>query len=348
MKSLIFNITQSNVKGGMEKVFVDYAQILNNSNFKIICLTSKSFPDNKTLDKEKIQRINFNIKGHFDVLATIKLFILIKKYKPSLIIAHNGRAFGVLNLLRKIFKIRTKILAVSHGGKVKRLLNFNYAIGVANHVTNNIKKHNFKGETQTIYNGIKIVKSKKIQKNNKIFTFGVMSRLSIEKNIQITIKSFANFVQKVNKNSNLIIAGEGEEKEKLLKLTKNLKITDKVKFIGWIDNQEKFFNQIDIFIQSSTKESFGISIIEAFNYFCPVIASNIQGPKEIIANNKTGFLFDPNSEKSLFLKMKNSYQKQDSLKEISKNAHKTLIEKFSYDTMAKSLTKFINSILTSK
>ena len=39
-------------------------------------------------------------------------------------------------------------------------------------------------------------------------------------------------LQKIDKNSQLLIAGEGEEKEKLLKLAKDLKIADKVKFIG--------------------------------------------------------------------------------------------------------------------
>lgn len=348
MQPVIFNILQSNTKGGMENIFIDYAKILNSANFKIICLTSTDFPENQILDLEKIQRINLNIKGHFDLLAAFKLFFLVKKYQPNLIIAHNGRSFATLNILKKLLALKTKILAVSHGGNVKRLLGFDYAIGVASHITQNIKDRNFKGEIKTIYNGLKITPVKTGLKQNKIFTFGTLSRLSLEKNIALTLKAFAKFNQKINRNSKLIIGGEGPEKENLIKLTRDLDVADKVDFIGWISDKEKFFNQIDIFVQSAFKEPFGLTIIESFNYQCPVLAADSGGPKEIIKNNYSGFLFKTNSEKSLFLKMKQIYENKGDFPKIRKQALKELKNKFSYEIMAGSLIKFINSALRIK
>ena len=349
MKQTIFNIVQSNAGGGMENIFIDYAKILNEANFKVICLSSSKFPQNNILDKEKIPRIDLNIKGHFDILATIKLFILIKKYQPKLIIAHNGRVFATLNLVKKLFKIKTRILAVSHGGNVKRLLNFNYAIAVANHIALNIQNKGFKGIVETIYNGIKIIDFAKNKESNEVFTFGMMSRLSPEKNIEIALKSFAKFAKETNKNAQLLIAGEGREKENLLKLAKELKIENKVKFIGWTQDKAGFFNQIDIFIQSSLNEPFGLTILEGFNHFTPVIAATVCGPREIIKNNETGFLFEiKNSEEDLFLKMEFVFKNPKILKKISKKAHEDLVENFSYKKMSNSLIDFVKESLHQK
>jgi L-malate glycosyltransferase len=346
MSKIIFNIVQSNVKGGLESVFLDYSNIIkSDKNYKIICLTSKNFPHNKEIENNDISRINLNIKGHFDLFATIKLYFLVKKYQPDLIIGHNGRVFSIINILKNIFRIKNKTLAVSHGGNVKRLLNFDYAVGVANHITKNIKEKNSKIIAKTIYNGIKIVKfNKKAKKETNIFTFGMMSRLSKEKNIDLAVESFAQFQRKINQNSQLLIAGEGEEKERLLNLCHKFNIENQVKFIGWISKKEDFFNKIDIFLQSSNKESFGLAILESFNYLTPVISSNVSGPKEIIKNNKTGFLFDSNNLNSILTEMQNSYKNIDNLNNISQNAYQDLINNFSHEIMSKNLLNFINDI----
>ncbi|MDA9231081.1 glycosyltransferase [Rickettsiales bacterium] len=346
MSKIIFNIVQSNVKGGLESVFLDYSDIINsNKDYKIICLTSKNFPHNKEIENNNIKRINLDIKGHFDIFASIKLYFLIKKHQPSLIIGHNGRVFAALNIIKKLFRIKNKTLAISHGGNVKRLLNFDYAIGVASHITQNIKEKDSKIITKTIYNGIKIEDFKqKTTKKDNLFTFGMMSRLSSEKNIDLAITAFTNFYQNINSSSQLIIAGEGEEKERLLKLCHKFNIENQVQFIGWTSNKEDFFNKIDVFLQTSIKESFGLSVLESFNYFTPVISSNAKGPKEIITNNKTGFLFDSENQNSLLEKMKYIYKNFNKGQNIAQNAHKDLLNKFSYEIMSKNLLNFIKNI----
>jgi glycosyltransferase involved in cell wall biosynthesis len=345
VKPLIFNIVASNVRGGMESVFVNYAQILKDSDFEVICLSSSNFPYNATLDEEGIKRISLNIKGHFDIFAAIKLLKLIKKHNPKLIIAHNGRVFALLNLIKKFSGHNFKIIGVSHGGSLKRLLKFDGVIGVAKHIVKNIKDCGFKGRVETIYNGVEVAKVTKKKSKNKDFTFGVMSRLSSEKNIEMTIEAFGEFVKKVNEDAKLVIAGEGDEKEALEKLVQELGIENKVKFIGWVSDKGKFFNEIDIFVQSSIRESFGITIIESFNYLTPVISSNALGPKEIIKDGKNGFLFKLEKKNDLFLKMKKVFKEKDDLEKITKQAYRDLTKKFSFDKMADSLKSVINAIL---
>jgi glycosyltransferase involved in cell wall biosynthesis len=346
MKPIIFNLLQSNSKGGMENIFLEYSKILNKNDYKVVCLISKNFIFKKELEENKITTHILNIKGHFDIFASIKFYFLVNKYSTKIIMAHNGRNFSCINLCKKIFGLKkAKIIAVSHGGNVKRLLNFDYVIAVAKHIEKNIQINGFGGKVKTIYNGIKLSKNKKIsKKENSVFTFGALSRLSNEKNIALLIESFASFNKKINKESELIIAGDGEERGSLENLAKRLNIKDKIKFIGWIGDKEEFFSRIDVLIQPSKKESFGISAIESFKHSTPVISSNAKGPKEIIQDNYNGFLFDINKKEDLFLKMEEVHQRKGDLEKITSQAYQDLVNKFSYKKMSEDLVAFLKNI----
>jgi len=334
----IFNIIHSNAPGGgMENVFLDYSQILKQNNFNLITITSKNFVHLTELKNCGIQTEILNISGHFDFIAAIKLQFLIKKYSPELIIAHNGRSFATINLTRKLFNLKNiKLLAVSHGGSIKRILNFDYIISVAEHIADKIRAKNFKGKLKTIHNGIKIIAYEKPKKLEQNFNFGIMSRLSKEKNIDLAIKAFEKFSVK---DSLLIIAGEGPESDNL----KNLSANPNIKFIGWIKDKKTFFDEIDIFLQPSGNEPFGLTILEAFNHKTPVIAANISGPKEIIKNNVTGYLFDVGSDNSLLSTMENCYKNKDMMDSLTDAAYQDLVNNFSYEKMAEKLVSFIKS-----
>ncbi len=143
----------------------------------------------------------------------------------------------------------------------------------------------------------------------------------------------------------LVIAGEGSDKENLEKLVVEYNLEDKVKFIGWIKDQKEFFSQIDIFLQPALSEPFGVTILEAFNYKTLVIACNADGPKEIIIDNYSGYLFEPYDDEGFLNCFKKAYLNQDDSKIIVNNAYKELVEKFEYKIMKKELLKLIADIV---
>ena len=77
-------------------------------------------------------------------------------------------------------------------------------------------------------------------------------------------------------------------------------LVNKVVVIPFQKEIEKFWNSIDIAVVPSTEpEPFGMVVIEAMLAKKPVIASNHGGPTEIIIQNETGLLFEPNNHNSL-------------------------------------------------
>jgi glycosyltransferase involved in cell wall biosynthesis len=115
-----------------------------------------------------------------------------------------------------------------------------------------------------------------------------VGRLSAIKGVDILIKSLADIDKKIWK---LSIVGDGLERIPLEKLVKDRGLLQNVVFCGYQKEVKNFYAENDIVIVPSLKEPFGRVVIEAMQFAIPVIASDTDGPSEIIENGKDGFLF---------------------------------------------------------
>ena len=126
-------------------------------------------------------------------------------------------------------------------------------------------------------------------KNNKdvCLVIGVIGRLVRKKGFEDFIEAL-KILKSRNKKFKAYIAGDGELLSHLKILSQEI---NEIKFLGWIKNKYKFYNEIDIFCQPSHFEPFGLTIIEAMSYGLPVVSTDCDGPKEIIKeSSKYGFI----------------------------------------------------------
>ncbi|MFH1509196.1 MAG: glycosyltransferase family 4 protein [bacterium] len=148
---------------------------------------------------------------------------------------------------------------------------------------------------EVIYNGISLNKfSDDIKKQDNLdkVVIGTACRLAYEKGIDVLLNSFAK-LYKDNKNVLLKIAGDGPEKENLIKLANRLQILEQVEFVGQVDRRDisHFFANLDIVaLLSRRRESFGLTAAEAQSLGKPVVATAISGLKEVVKNNETGIV----------------------------------------------------------
>ena len=109
------------------------------------------------------------------------------------------------------------------------------------------------------------------------------------------IKAFYE-INKEYPEFNLIILGEGEEKQKLKQLIKKLNLQEKISLVGYKENIYEYLAKAKIFVLSSHWEDPGFVLIEAGYSNKIVLSSNCpNGPKELLDNGKNGFLFEKNS-----------------------------------------------------
>ncbi|MGP1990708.1 glycosyltransferase [Zobellia laminariae] len=121
-----------------------------------------------------------------------------------------------------------------------------------------------------------------------------LGRLEYEKNHQFLI-----LLSKELKNRNLkhtiLIGGDGSLKNSLINKAIENGIKDNIKFLGFIKNPKDLLESGDIFILPSMWEGFGYVLVEASLCKKPIIAFNTTSIPEIIQNNKSGFIVEPNN-----------------------------------------------------
>lgn len=140
-----------------------------------------------------------------------------------------------------------------------------------------------------------IKKDLNINKNDIVLLF--VGRIAEEKSIDVLIKSHVNICKKY-KNIKLLIVGDGPNLEDYIKLSKELKIEDKVIFTGkvpWRDIN-KYYCLSNIFVTASHTETQGLTLIEAMAASLPVVALNDESFKNVVIDDLNGYLFNDSKE----------------------------------------------------
>ena len=133
--------------------------------------------------------------------------------------------------------------------------------------------------------------------NKKIIL--AVARLSNEKNFSLIIDSF-NKLHKDNPEWDLVILGDGPEKNQILNKIDKLDLKERVHLMGRSPDPDFWYSKASIFVMYSKFEGFPNALVEAMAYGLPVISSNCKtGPKDIITHMKDGLLVPLSSEPNL-------------------------------------------------
>ena len=119
---------------------------------------------------------------------------------------------------------------------------------------------------------------------------GIAARFDYVKGVDVFIRAAAELVKKRD-DLRFVIAGEGDEGDKLRALAKQLGAADRIHFIGFIDPIYDFLNFIDINTLTSRSESFPYSILEGARMSKPTVAAAVGGIPKLILEGETGFVF---------------------------------------------------------
>ena len=191
-----------------------------------------------------------------------------------------GIYFGLLDFLKKriikllIFILYRKASAIITNS-TKSSKDLNKIIGL---------------KVNTIFSPSYIPGNYKIKKRiNRVKVIIAVSRLSREKNI-LYILNAINLIK--DKNFILKIIGDGEQKKELTKFVSQNQLTNKVKFLNYKKDVNKYFLESDLFINSSFFEGFPNAVVESLKFNVPVVCSKSHGGIfDILKTNKYGYLF---------------------------------------------------------
>lgn len=308
----IFYVIFSFTVGGIEKLLIDIMnEIDNRTNNKVyLCIINNHY------DTELLKKINPNIeiillnrkKGKKDLYSVFKYTKLILKNKVD-VIHCQGINTVKFSIIAKILRPSLRIYNTVHDSKVYlKLKNYEVIldkimckkiVAISDKVKSEIVSRGIKSEkVERIYNSINFKgfpkSERKLYKENIVI--GNVARIMPEKKGQDILIRAINELKMTYPNIQCNFAGAPANNnnnylENLKALVSELELQDNINFLGNVMDISKFLDEVDIYVMPSRYEGFGISLIEAMAKGIPCIASDIDGPKEIIKNNEYGLLF---------------------------------------------------------
>lgn len=209
----------------------------------------------------------------------------------------------------------------------------------------------------TIYNGIFLedraikdkesyLKEKNIAYKDK-FIVGILARLDKVKDHETFLRAAREVLDK-DKSVIFLIAGDGQDKEHLLSLRKELALEDNVYFLGNETHPYDFLNAIDINVLCSLSESFPYVIMEGGSLKKATIASKVGGIPKIILDGETGKLFEKQDYKALAAHILDLKNNDDERKKLGQNLYSRIIDNFTHIKMAEKHVDIYKKIVSKK
>ena len=249
-------------------LFFKFKKIINKNNIDII-LAAKNFP----------------LAIFLKTFSTNKFKLILREAVDPYVAAKNQRFFItrkiIIFLKKKLYPRADKVIAISEGVRNSLIENFNFP----------------SKKIDVIYNPAadnRILKLSEEKTENYTFdgyTFINIGRLAKQKDQLTLLKAFKITLDKFK--CNLIIIGEGTERNNLERYIAENSLEKNVKLLGYQSNPWKYLSKSNLFVLSSIWEGFGNVIVESMALGIPVISSNCKsGPSEILENGRYGQLYN--------------------------------------------------------
>lgn len=276
------------IKEVIKKEKPDIIHFLNFSSIAPLALFFKKYPKFVTCNGPWFCNFGGYHEGKSCYKCTFKdkIFFSFKKWRMKAIPFLLYTEYSNFLLKKSLMKC-TKILPVSKA--MEKML-------LANHIPQN--------KLSIIHNPIEIKKKEKTNlkkelniNNEKVLLYA--GRLAEDKGVQYVLESLTNI-----KNVVYIIAGKGPFEEELRKIVYELKIENKVRFVGFVDQSQlrEYYSIADIMIYTGmVYEALPRMLLEAISYGLPIITSNIGGNSEVVDDKQNGIIITHNSPKEIIL-----------------------------------------------
>jgi glycosyltransferase involved in cell wall biosynthesis len=153
---------------------------------------------------------------------------------------------------------------------------------------------------QVIPNGVEMTFGKAGRTTGAPFVVTVIGNLIVLKQVDVVIRAFASLPETVGRPQ-LLIVGAGPDMARLQSLANALGISNRVRFTGQVPPEQvtNYLAASDLLVLASGGEARSSVVMEAMAAGVPVVASDIEGVRELIANGERGLLFPVGNEARL-------------------------------------------------
>ena len=328
----------------------DYENIYNQLNVVVESPNLRSKINN-------LRNPNFTKINYISGLKLLKK--TITNFQPDILHAHYASSYGVIALLS-----RYKPFILSVWGSdiydfpnrnllnkflIKKVIKTADVVCSTSEAMSEIINKNFSKSTiHIIPFGVDIDLFLPTSTNPKVFTVGTIKSIEDHNGIDCLLDAASILVNKYNeKRIQYLIVGKGSLLEEMKQKATKLKLDDFVTFSGEINYNKivEYHQMLSIFIAMSTRESFGVAILEAAACGIPSITSDIGGLPEVNQNGVTGLIIKPNDSKKLAESIIKLFEDYDYRNRLGKQARYRVEKYFNWNNNVKKMINIYNGFV---
>ncbi len=349
---ILYGITKSNFGGAQRYVFELVVEMKKKGHdVAVLCGGQGTLVEK--LKEEKVRIITLNelqrdISIVKEFLSFFQILKVLKTEQPDIFHINSSKMGGLGGFAGRIASIK-KIVFTSHGWAFNEsrpfwqkivikfftwvtILFTHKTICVSGNTKKDVERLPFiKNKLVVIHNGIS--RFNLAQREDKSFTVGTIAELHRIKGLDVLLQAWSKFIK--HHQANLVIIGEGEERQNLENMAKNMGISDSVIFKGFVDDARQLLSSFDIFCMPSRSEAMPYALLEAGLAGLPVIATPVGGISEIIESGVTGVLVPVENAEVLFSTLVLLAEDEELRKRLGTNLKSSIKENFSFEKMVK-------------
>lgn len=374
-KTIIFSTTYFPLVGGAEVAMKEVTDRLPGREFHLVCAKIK--PGLKKTEKTgnvTVHRCGFGMPSDKFLLPILGVWraLRIAKSKDvdciwSLMASYGGFTALVYTWVRP----KTKLLLtlqegdpLEHYAKRAGRLQFLHekifmradaVQAISNFLAEWATKMGFKGKPEVVPNGVDIAKfterisPERRSEMRRSFGFGetdvvlvTASRLSLKNGIDDLIRSLSNLPL----NFKVLIAGDGEDRDKLRVLAEQKGLTERIVFLGNKSHDElpAILQAADIFIRASLSEGLGNSFLEAMAAGLPIVGTPVGGIPDFLIDGETGVFCKPRDPESIAAAAKRIQEEPGLRERLVKQGEALVKEKYGWEGIAERIGGILNNI----
>jgi len=164
------------------------------------------------------------------------------------------------------------------------------------------------------------------------------------KNQQFLLRSLALLKDEIPK-AKLLLAGEGPLLNNCKQLAINLGISHMVDFLGYRNDIKEILPMCDIALASSLREGLPVNIMEAMACGLPIVAVDNRGHRELVHNDRNGWIISNNDLKGFSNKIKTLAEMEDLKRQLGKYGREMIVKKYSFDKVLTELSEIYTSYM---
>ena len=203
-----------------------------------------------------------------------------------------------------------------------------------------VKKIEPKTKTVVVSNTVKIPQEMVSWKDDpfQILFLGVLIK---RKGVADLLRAMKLLVKRGKaENVHLVIAGSGQEEERLHSICKKYQLDKYVEFAGWTDGDKKLslMKQSQMMVLPSYNEGLPMAILESMSYGLPIVSTDVGDISAAVRDGENGYLIQPGDIEGLAAAMEKVYVSKEEYERLSKNSKKIATEEFAdvtyFETLA--------------